>query len=325
MLPLKTKGGSAMKKDITKLLIIPVDGSKFSLRSLAYIHTLYGAEHNLKITLMHILPSLPPIMVEESIRNRKTAKQLKIIEKKNVDAGHRILEEAQKYLVQKGFPAHALDKRCENKQSGIARDINTCVEKRLADALVISSSGKGRLEGFFMGEVTNKLVEIIRICPVWVIKGNVTHSTVLIAMDGSANSLRGVDHAGLMLSGTRSKIILFHTKRSLNWFFPREVFEGVEGFENTWLQEAGNSVEPSLMKAKDMLIQSGIDASQIEIKLVDGGRSPAKNILQEAKKSKAGTIVLGRRGASDVKDYSMGSITRKVINEAADMAVWIVS
>jgi hypothetical protein len=67
------KGESAMKNNITKLIIVPVDGSKISLRTLGYIHMLYGTEHNLKITLMHILPSLPPIMVEESAQNRKTA------------------------------------------------------------------------------------------------------------------------------------------------------------------------------------------------------------------------------------------------------------
>jgi hypothetical protein len=58
-----------MKKDITKLVIVPVDGSKFSLKSLSYIHTLYGAGHRLKLALIHILPSLPPYLS----RNREEA------------------------------------------------------------------------------------------------------------------------------------------------------------------------------------------------------------------------------------------------------------
>jgi nucleotide-binding universal stress UspA family protein len=199
------------------------------------------------------------------------------------------------------------------------------VEKRLPDALAVSSSGKGRLEGFFMGEVSNKLIEITKSCPIWVIKGDVSHSNVLIPLDGSENSFRSVDHAGYMLSGTRSRIILFHANKSLARLLPTEVFEGVAGIEDAWLRKAGMSIEPSLLKARDMLIQAGIHESQIEIKVVDGSRRPAKDILQEAKRSKTGTIVLGRRGTEDVKNYSMGSITRKVLNEANDMAIWIVS
>jgi hypothetical protein len=96
------------------------------------------------------MPALPPILVDEAKRNRKTAKQLKTVEEKNVAMGHRILEESQNYLVHKGFQTDAIDKLCEKKQSGIARDISACIESRLADALVVSSSGKGRLQGFFM-------------------------------------------------------------------------------------------------------------------------------------------------------------------------------
>jgi len=205
-----------MNTEITRLVIVPVDGSRIALKSLGYLHTLYGTKHSLKIALIYIMPALPPILVDEAKRNRKTAKQLKTVEEKNVAMGHRILEESQNYLVHKGFQTDAIDKLCEKKQSGIARDISACIESRLSDALVVSSSGKGRLQGFFMGEVTNKLVEIIRICPVWVVKGDVSHANVLIAVDGSTYSLRSVDHAGMVLCGTQSKIILFHAERSVS-------------------------------------------------------------------------------------------------------------
>jgi nucleotide-binding universal stress UspA family protein len=314
-----------MKKEFRKFIIVPVDGSKLALKSLDYINRIYGADHDLKVALLHILPSLPPIMIEEAKGNSRTAKQLKIIEEKNDAMGRNILEEAENYLVHKGFQVDAIEKICESKRTGFAWDINAYTEKRLADALAISSSGKGRIEGFFMGAVTNKLTEIIRICPIWILKGDVTGANILIAVDGSENSMRCVDHAGWMLSGTEQKIILFHSTRSLSRFLPKEIFEGMEGIEDTWLREASRSIKPIMSKAREMLVQAGIDASRIELKFGDGSRRPAKDILQAAKKSNAGTIVLGRRGTTDIKDYSMGSVARKVLNQAEDMAVWIVS
>lgn len=109
-----------MQKALTKLAVVPMDGSKEAYKALNYIQTLYPADHNLKLALLHILPALPPIMVEEAKKHRRTAHQLKLMQDK-----HNIL---------------------------------------------------GWLEGFFTGEVTGKLVEISRICPIWVVKGEVRYA-----------------------------------------------------------------------------------------------------------------------------------------------------
>ena len=314
-----------MQQKVNRFVVAPVDGSRLSLRSLDYVQRVWGGVSDFKIDLVHILPALPPVMVDEAKRNRNTAKQLKMIDRKNLELGHRILQEARDYLVKKGFAAEAVESLCEKKRSGTARDINACAEDRLADALIVSSSGKGWLEGFFMGEVTNKLVEIVRVCPIWVVKGDVRHGDVMLAVDGSENSMRAVDHASWMLYGTGSRIVLFHARRSLNRFFPKEVFEGIQGIEDTWSRGADMTVEAVMTKARGRLIRAGIDPDRIETIIVDGGRRPDKIILQQAVASKAGTVVLGRRGESDVGGYTMGSVTRKVLNEADNLAVWIVS
>ena len=79
-----------------------------------------------------------------------------------------------------------------------------------------------------------------------------------------------------------------------------------------------------MKKARAMLIQAGLAENQISMKLVDGSRSAAKDILEEAEENAIGTIILGRKGYSNVKDYSMGSITKKVLDRASDMTVCVV-
>ncbi|MCK4469454.1 MAG: universal stress protein, partial [Desulfobacterales bacterium] len=37
-----------------------------------------------------------------------------------------------------------------------------------------------------------------------------------------------------------------------------------------------------------------------------------------------GTIVLGRRGVSKIKELFMGSVTRKILNSSSALTVWIV-
>jgi nucleotide-binding universal stress UspA family protein len=90
-----------------------------------------------------------------------------------------------------------------------------------------------------------------------------------------------------------------------------------------WRHKAGEEIVPFMQKAKDMLLAAGLEKDQITSRIVDGSRSAAADILKEAQNSDTGTIFLGLRGYSGLKDYTMGSVARKVLNQAIDIAVSI--
>ena len=175
-----------------------------------------------------------------------------------------------------------------------------------------------------MGEVSSKLLEYCRVCPVWIVEGKVRSNQVLIAVDSSDNALRAVDHAGFMLAGTDNPVTLFHTMRHLNRFVPQEVLDEAPELEELWKTKAGQEIEPFMKKAREVLLQAGLDESQIKVKVVDGSRSAASDILDEARSNGYGTIVMGRRGISGVKEFFMGSVTNKVLQNCTGMAAWIV-
>ena len=313
-----------MKTEITKIIVLPVDGSKTALHSVDYIRLLYKTDHPITVSLLYIVPALPPILVEESRKNRQTAAQLKKIEKKNIELAERILQAAKAKLISKGFSDKSIQTFFRSKEIGIARDICTWAHEKKADTILITSRGRSRLEALFMGEVSNKILELCRAYPVWMIKGSVKAKNILIALDSSENALRAVDHAGFMLSATASKVHLFHSKRKLNRFIPKEIFEGASELEELWQHTAEEEITPYMKKAHKMLTDAGVDESLISATVADGSRRPARDIINEAKRRDCATIVLGRRGVSNVDEFTMGSITRKVIEDCADTAVWIV-
>jgi nucleotide-binding universal stress UspA family protein len=94
--------------------------------------------------------------------------------------------------------------------------------------------------------------------------------------------------------------------------------------EELWKTKAGKEIEPYMKKAEDMLIRAGVSESQISQKIVDGSRSAANDILEEARNNQYGTIVMGRRGISGVQEFFMGSVSSKVLQNSTSMAVWIV-
>jgi nucleotide-binding universal stress UspA family protein len=314
-----------MTKKLEKRVVVPIDGSENALVSLDYINRIFGPRHSLRLSLVYLLPKLPSILVEESSKSRETMDQLQEIEKRSSQMAERILAAAQDRLMQVGFTAKAVEAVFRKIEVGVARDICSWAEtSRKADAIIISSRGRSRLEAFFTGEIANKVLEYVKVCPVWMVKGRVKSKNVLVAVDHSVNAMRAVGHAAFMLSGTDVKVTVFHSKRDLRRFVPAEVLQEFPGVQKFWQRKAGDVVAPYMKKAREMLIEAGLSENQISVKLVDGSRSAARDILKEAEENTIGTIILGRKGCSDVKDYSMGSITKKVLDGASDMAVCVV-
>ena len=311
-----------MSSDLGKMIVVGVDGSENALEALDYLGLMYGAKPSLEIVLLHVLPTLPQILVADA--NRQTKLRLLDVEKKSIQMGEEILKEAKGILLKKGFKKDHIIAVHRKKKIGVARDMCTFAAEKRADSVLISAKGRSKLEAFFSGEVANRMLEYCSVCPVWIVEGSVKSKRVLIAMDSSENALRAVDHAGFMLSGTDCQVTLFHSKRHLRRFVPQEVIEAAPELEELWTNKAGEQIAPYMKKAKEMLIEAGIPEAQLKIKVVDGTRDAASDILREARSGDYGTIVLGRKGRSGVKEFFMGSTASKVLQNHTGKAVWIV-
>ncbi len=314
-----------MTKDPEKMIVVPIDGSENALKSLDFINRIFGPQHKLKLSLVHLLPKLPPILVEESKKNRATMNQLREMEKRNSQLAERILKKARDRHINLGFTKETVEAVFRKIEIGVARDICRWAEdNKKADAIIISSRGRSRLEAFFSGEVANKVLEYVKVCPVWMVKGTVKSKNVLLAVDNSENAIRASDHAGFLLAGTDVHVTVFHSKRDLKHFVPKEVLQEFPEVERFWHSKAGETVAPYLTKTRELLVKAGLAENQISIKVVDGSRSAARDILKQAEENAIGTMILGKKGYSNVNDFAMGSITKKVLEGATDMAVCIV-
>lgn len=313
-----------MAQDTEKMVVVPIDGSENVLKTLNYINLVFGPQSPLKITLFYVLPRLPPGLVEEARKNSDTFEQLKNLEKKNAAMADRLLATGQKRLIDMGFAAKTVEAVFRNIEVGIARDIVNWSEKQRADAVILSTRGRSKLVTYFLGEIANKVLEYSRVCPVWMVKGHVKNKEALIAIDNSKNALRAAEHAGFMLGGTDAMVTLFHAKRELSRFIPEALAEEFPEFQKHWLRKAGKEIAPFMQKAKDILLAAGLGDEQITTKVADSSRSAAVHILEEAQRAAAGSIFLGLHGYSSAEEFTMGGVTRKVLNHAADTAVCIV-
>jgi nucleotide-binding universal stress UspA family protein len=311
-------------ENITKKILVPVDGSKSSLKSLEYIDMIYGKKHDLDIDVFYVLPSLPPLLTDESAKDPKIYARLTAANKKNKELGEKILEEARQYLIDKDYEAEKIKIHYQKSGTSITQDIVNYAIHIKADSVLITRRGRSDLETFFMGGVSNRLVENGPDCPVWVIDGTVHSNKVLVCIDSSDNALQAVDHAAFMLADTKCRITIFHSMRHLTRFVPQEVVSEAPELEKLWSEKAGKEIAPYMKKAQQIFQEAGFSEEQIVTRVVQGTRSPANDILDEARKSGCGTIVMGQRGLTGMKRVFLGSVTRKILNDASGFSIWIV-
>ncbi len=310
--------------DLTKMIVIPFDGSKNALRSLHYLNLICGPKYNLKVTLFHILPYLPSIISDDGTIDNHSWSQITATEKKNVQIAERILSKARITLIEMGFEEERIQTLYRKKVKDIALDTCRWAQNNKADTILMSRHGRTSLEDFFMGEISNKVVQHCQLCPVWIVDGARDTVKVLLCIDNSENALRAVDHAGFMLSGTDCQVTLFHSMRHLRHFLPLEVLEDASDLDKLWKEKVGKQIAPYMKRAREILLNAGLSDDQIATKVVDGTRSPADDILKEARDNDFGTIVLGRRGLSGLKEFFMGSVTTKVLCRSLGLSIWIV-
>jgi nucleotide-binding universal stress UspA family protein len=318
-------GGPGVMENLNKNITIPVDGSDNSMKAIEYISNLFGPDPGLEINIIHVMSSLPSLMMDEKDTDKDVLASISRTEARQLARAKRVLEKARNQLIQRGFDKEKIKMTHRKQESGIAHEICHWARDKKTDALIVSRRGATDLEDFFFGRVSNSVVEYCKDSPVWIIAEKGFDSRkILVCIDSSENALRAAEHAGFMLAGTDCEVTLFHTLRHLSRFVPSDVLADDARLQDFWNQKAGENIGPYMQEAKELMLKAGLSEGQISLKVVDGSRSPANDIVNEARENGYATVVLGKRGVSKLKGFLFGSITRKILHNMAGLSVWIV-
>ena len=309
-----------------KKILIAVDGSSYSLQAIKYVATLCSGSP-VEVSLLHVLPMaseelLWQISLDENFKS-KIKEQYERFNDECSRAAQNFLDEAKEIMVNSGYVPDFIMTMLRQWQTGIARDIIAEARKGY-DAVVIGRRGMGRVESLMLGSVSAQVVQGVDWIPVWVIGGEILSSKMLLAVDASANSRQAVIYAAPYAAQAEAEVTLLHVVRK---FFP--------GW-SPYLTSAGEEIETELhenLKAKiqgmfdeykGRLENAGVDPDRIRTVCKFGSYSRAADILATAREGNYGTIIMGRRGISAVREFIMGRVTTKVLNGAEGLAVWVV-
>jgi len=308
-----------------KKILVAVDLSNHSLNAVKYVAN-QCAPTDLRVNLMFVMPTAPEtfwdLEKDDFFKERMKGKyaQWKRDTKKK---GQAFLDDAKNILAKAKFSENKVGLILRERKVGIARDIlKECTQGY--DAVVVGRKGLSKLEDIFLGSVSTKIVQGVKDIPVWVVGGDITSKKMLLAVDSSKNSRKAVDYVGRFAADTSAEITLFHVVRSVGLGFVDDLILRDQDTERQFLEEMDRDILRMFRSYKDILVRTGVVAERISTKSVLHSTSRAGDILQEAKEGGYGTIVMGRRGLSKVREFLMGRVTSKVLSRAEGFAVWIV-
>jgi nucleotide-binding universal stress UspA family protein len=234
----------------------------------------------------------------------------------------KFMNEAGEILINAGFGKESVKVDIHDSQAGIARDIIKESNNGYM-AVVAGRRGTSKVKEFVMGSVARKLVERQGNVPVWVVGGRPWAEKVLLALDSSEGAMKAVDHVGAILGGSNCEVTLVNILRYPDFIQP-EINDLPASQKSVMFEQTKAEIIPLFDDAKKRLINAGIEPELVTTKLITG-TSRAGAIVEEARHGGYGTIVIGRRGMSKVKEFFIGRVSNKVINMTKEMAIWVVS
>jgi nucleotide-binding universal stress UspA family protein len=309
---------------MSKKFLIAVDDSIHSINAIKYSCNIFASVKEANFTLLHVQPMISEYLLDEAKKDLAAEAELKRMINKNTEAGKSLLQKYKEQMTRLGVADQYIDSITLPRTLGLAKDILKYSDGDTYDAIIIGRRGLSGLQEVIIGSVSANVVEHSKSTPVWLIDGEVVSQKIMFAVDGSENSLKALDHLALMMGGNPdARIMFFHVQPKFSDYCPID-FEitDTDQLEDMIVQGDKKCIDQFFAHAHKKLKDAGFDDNQIEVKVSDTLLNPGKAIIEEAKKGDYGTIVIGRRGIN--KAFFTGSVSRYVINQLSDKALWIV-
>ena len=290
-------------------ILLAMDGSDQAFEAARYASRLF-APNQIDVVLFHVTTKIPESFwdLEEDPELMLKEAALSGSEHQRAQAIQEIMERARQLFLDRGLPEDSVITKIQERQVGIARDI-IFESERDYQGVVLGRWGMSLLKDFLWGSIADKLLGRLTHVPLCVVGGTPHVGKILVGMDASEGAMRAVDYVGTMVSA-HLEVSLYHAVRALD----EEISHKAE-----------KSMKSVFEKATSRLENAGFRRNQITSRTATGVLSRAGAVIRYALKGGYGTIVVGRRGLSEVEEFSMGRVSNKVIHMAKELAVWVVS
>lgn len=316
----QTEDSTSKKVDNSNKILVALDGSERSMKTVEYLYD-FEPFRNKEIVLYHIFSDLPESYWDMGKMqfSHNSAAQMKGWGVQRRVTMEEFMERAKSMLISADYKPESITINIQERKKGVARDI-IAEASRGYFALLIRRRGYGALLHMIMGSTTTKIVEKLYLTPVILAGLNKIRHSMLIGLDGSEGSEQAVEFTAKAVANSNCRIVLCTVLRDFDIYTGDRHQKDVSDSVDCVFDE----VETAMRRATEILQKAGIKPSDIQRKIITGVGTRAGALAKAAEEEKCDTIILGRRGLSNVNDFNIGRVSWKVIHAAREMTVWII-
>ncbi|MEW6616138.1 MAG: universal stress protein [Thermodesulfobacteriota bacterium] len=309
------------QQNLTTKILLPIDGSENSRRALKFAGQLGSSlgKSLSGITLFHVAAGgymshhLGYIDFWAMDLTQSEAFQKQYFNEKVKP----LLEEGERILKESGIKVE-IEKQVADGDP--AREIVQLANKENFSTIIMARRGLSEIKGFFLGSVSSGVVHTASRQTVYIVGHKVLEDNkcpiprILIPVDGSPYSMKGVEHA-VYLSSRLEGITKITLLKVINLaLYIERLKEGVDHED-----EAQRILED----ARTVFLRAGISEGLIDTRVEIG--IPYEEILREAEEGNYNLIIMGRKGRSAIKDLLLGGVSPTVLQRCQNPTVAIVS
>ena len=151
---------------------------------------------------------------------------------------------------------------------------------------------------------------------------------ILVAVDGSPQSLDAVRYIALNFSKGDLKVNLMHVLSTEPEPF-RDMEKGqlfskkMRAGQSEWIRREKESAQASLEESREILLKANFREGNVGLILQERQVGIARDIIAESSRG-YDAVVIGRQGSSKFRDIFLGSISYKIIQAVGHLPVWVV-
>jgi nucleotide-binding universal stress UspA family protein len=309
---------------MNKKILLAVDNTRPSKLALDYAVQMSAMIPDLHFVLLHIQPMVSLFLKEEARTSALARKKMEKISNRNAHVAQLLLDEYQGDMAARGILPNRIEGVTQARRLGFAKDIIEFAQKGQYDAIVVGRRGLSGIARFYSGSVTANILEQSQVIPVWLVDGQAGAGEILVAVDGSEASLRVIDHISFMMNGdSETRVTLVHVASNARNACAIDLEEQLDAeLEDIIVRGDKACINQFYARVLEKFNQAGIEDERVRFETVEGRKRVGKAIMDFAEKGDYHTLVVGRRGID--KSFFMGSVSRYMINNLSDGALWMV-
>jgi len=277
------KGESYFKK-----ILVPVDGSHPCLHA-EELAAVIAKNFKSKVTVIHVV-SHELLHRRLELHYQVPPSVLTEITNWFFQAGRKVLWDAEALFKEEGIE---VDDRIVEYEDPAETILRVAKDEKY-DLVVMGNRGETEAEVSSLGSVAEKVSRHAE-CPVFIVKQKTKISKILVAIDGSENSKKALEHAVQLAQKHKAKITLLNVGEAKLFGFKPEVAKDI----------GEHILSDAATKVKEVRFNKQLEFG-----------NPAETIIEVAKKGNYDIIVVGSRGVSSVKRFFLGSVSDDVSHHA---------